>query len=61
MASSLLLRLLSSLFDFERDKGGIIFMGDLLMFVVVIIGEGGRCRDVGLKCVSWYLDGDRGA
>jgi hypothetical protein len=52
VASSLLLRLLSSLFDLESDKGGIIFMGDLLIFVVVIIGEGGRCRDVGLKCVS---------
>ena len=52
MASSLLLCLLSSLFDLERDKGGIIFIGDLFIFLVVIIGEGGRCRDVDLKCVS---------
>ena len=52
MESSLLLLLLSSLFGLERDKGGIIFIGDLLMFLVVIFGEGGRCRDDGLKCVS---------
>jgi len=31
-------------------------MGDLLKFLVVITGEGGRCRGLCLKFGSWYLD-----
>jgi hypothetical protein len=41
----------------DKDKGGITFMGDLLMFVDVITGDGGRWRDFGLKFGPWYLDG----
>jgi hypothetical protein len=52
--------LVSSLFDLllmDRDKGGIIFMGDLLMFGVVITGEGGKRRALDLTLGSRCLDG----
>lgn len=32
-------------------------MGDLLKFLVVITGDGGSRRDLGLKLGPWYLDG----
>lgn len=40
----------------DKDKGDIILMGDLL-FLVVITGEEGRWRDLGLKLGPWCLDG----
>ena len=54
-----MLCLVSSALDLpliDKDKGGIILMGDLLKFVVVIMGDCGKWRVLGLKLGSWYLN-----